>query len=138
MTNIFIDRMPTVSAAQALQHLKSSPTRCISSGLSLLDCALQNQQLDVSDDETVHAGVSRGRVTEIYGPPGVGKTALGMQLAANVLHADEGVIWVGQLFPSSLTPKYIWCAAQLWYSLTCAYFVFTSCLDVEHPLSALY
>jgi RecA/RadA recombinase len=68
--------MPTVSAAQALQDLKSSPTRCISTGLHLLDAVLQNRGLS-TDGEPLHGGVSRGKVTEIWGPPGVGKTALG-------------------------------------------------------------
>lgn len=48
--------------------------------------------------EPIPGGISRGKVTEVYGPPGVGKTALGMQLAASALHAGEGVLWVGQLF----------------------------------------
>ncbi|KAK0102950.1 hypothetical protein ONS95_000856 [Cadophora gregata] len=87
-------RMPTVSAAQALQDLKTSPTRCISTGLELLDCMLQNRELVFSDLEALPGGISRGKVTEIYGPPGVGKTALGMQLAASVLHAGEGVVWI--------------------------------------------
>ncbi|TVY43799.1 DNA repair protein [Lachnellula occidentalis] len=87
-------RMPTISAAQALEDLKSSPTRCISTGLSLLDHALQNREPQLPETEPFYGGVSRGEVTEIYGPPGVGKTALGMQLAASALHAGEGVIWV--------------------------------------------
>jgi len=71
------DRMPTVSAAQALEDLKSSPTRCISTGLPLLDYALQNREPQLQETGPFYGGVSRGRVTEIYGPPGVGKTALG-------------------------------------------------------------
>ncbi|KAL2061786.1 hypothetical protein VTL71DRAFT_7164 [Oculimacula yallundae] len=96
-------RMPTVSAAQALQDLKTSPTRCISTGLSLLDCFLQNRQPDYLESEALYGGVSRGKVTEIYGPPGVGKTALGMQLAASALHAGEGVMWVDASHPISGT-----------------------------------
>ena len=71
--------MPTVSAAQALQDLKSAPSRCISTGLELLDRVLQRRELGVSDsdEEAFHGGISRGKVTEVYGPPGVGKTALG-------------------------------------------------------------
>jgi RecA/RadA recombinase len=69
--------MPTVSAAQALQDLNSSPTRCISTGLSRLDCILQNQEPSLLDEDFVCGGVSRGKVTEVYGPPGVGKTTLG-------------------------------------------------------------
>jgi RecA/RadA recombinase len=68
--------MPTVSAAQALQDLKSSPTRCISTGLRLLDAVVQNREV-LADGEPLHGGVSRGKVTEIWGPPGIGKTAFG-------------------------------------------------------------
>ena len=69
--------MPTVSAAQALQDLKSSHTRGISTGLDLLDAFLQNRESVSSDVEPLYGGVSRGKVTEVYGPPGIGKTALG-------------------------------------------------------------
>ncbi|KAI9651303.1 hypothetical protein NHQ30_001341 [Ciborinia camelliae] len=94
--------MPTVSAAQALQELETSSTRWISSGLVDLDLALQNKdpvQLSVSvsssaDHQDLNCGgISRGKVTEIYGPPGVGKTALGMHLAARVLHQNDQVVW---------------------------------------------
>lgn len=73
----FSDRMPTVSAAQALQDLNSPATRCISTGLWGLDRALQNRELLEFSATCQHGGVSRGQVTEVYGPPGVGKTALG-------------------------------------------------------------
>ncbi|PBP21038.1 hypothetical protein BUE80_DR008105 [Diplocarpon rosae] len=94
-------RMPTVSAAQALQDLRSSSTRCISTGLHLLDCCLQNKEPPFSVVESAFGGVSRGNVTEIYGPPGVGKTALCMQLAATALYAGEGVVWVDASHPLS-------------------------------------
>lgn len=70
--------MPTVSAAQALQDLNSSPKRHISTSLRLLDAVLQNREPAANDGEPFNGGVSRGKVTEIYGPPGVGKTALGL------------------------------------------------------------
>ncbi|CZR62539.1 related to DNA repair protein rhp55 [Phialocephala subalpina] len=94
-------RMPTVSAAQALQDLKSSPTRCVSTGLPLLNCALQSREPVTSDAEPFYGGVSRGKLTEIYGPPGVGKTALGMQLTDSALRAGEGVVWVDASHPVS-------------------------------------
>ena len=71
------DRLPTVSAAQALQALEHSPTRCISTGLEQLDAVLQNREPVSAESETCYGGVSRGKITEVYGPPGVGKTALG-------------------------------------------------------------
>ncbi|EKD19757.1 uncharacterized protein L3040_001897 [Drepanopeziza brunnea f. sp. 'multigermtubi'] len=94
-------RMPTVSAAQAFQDLRSSPTRCISTGLFSLDCVLQNIDQAFTDVDSAFGGVSRGKVTEIYGPPGVGKTALCMQLAASALHAGGGVVWVDASHPVS-------------------------------------
>ncbi|KAH6666402.1 P-loop containing nucleoside triphosphate hydrolase protein [Halenospora varia] len=92
-------RMPTVSAAQALQSLRSSPTRCIPTGLPLLDCALQNREPPTEGAEPFFGGFSRGKVAEIYGPPGVGKTALCMQIAANALHAGGNVVWVDASHP---------------------------------------
>ncbi|CAG8951989.1 hypothetical protein HYFRA_00000724 [Hymenoscyphus fraxineus] len=92
-------RMPTVSAAHALQHLTTSPTRCISTGLPPLDLGLQNRDPQSETVDPFYGGVSRGKVTEVYGPPGVGKTALGMQIAANVLHSGEKVVWVDASHP---------------------------------------
>jgi ABC-type dipeptide/oligopeptide/nickel transport system ATPase subunit len=69
--------MPTVSAAQAIQNLTTSPDRHIPTGLPSLDVCLQNRAVNLSSDDGLPAGVTRGRVTEIYGPPGVGKTTIG-------------------------------------------------------------
>ncbi|POS85432.1 hypothetical protein EPUL_001850 [Erysiphe pulchra] len=84
--------MPTISAAQALRDLTSSPARCISTGIHELDMAIQNK--NPSDDKFGFGGISRGQVTEIHGPPGVGKTALAVQLAASVLYSGEEVVWI--------------------------------------------
>ncbi|TGO21034.1 hypothetical protein BPAE_0247g00120 [Botrytis paeoniae] len=84
-------RMPTVSAAQALQDLESSPTRCIPTGLANLDLALQSKdplQVSTSADQ-IHRGIPRGKVTEIYGPPGVGKTTLGSSQILQKLPSSE-------------------------------------------------
>ena len=70
--------MPTVSVAQALQNLGSTSDRCISTNLPLLDACLQNRDGNATDNTlSFGGGISRGRVTEIYGPPGVGKTTIG-------------------------------------------------------------
>ncbi|KAL1835664.1 hypothetical protein VTJ49DRAFT_6257 [Mycothermus thermophilus] len=55
-------RLPTVSAAQALEDLEG--------------------------------GIQKGHVTEIWGAPGVGKTAFGIQLAATCLAQEGRVVWV--------------------------------------------
>lgn len=69
--------MPTVSAAQALQDLLSPIKKGLSTGLKGLDAALQSQDFKAGESYDVSGGVFPGKVTEIYGPPGVGKTALG-------------------------------------------------------------
>ncbi|KAG9241840.1 P-loop containing nucleoside triphosphate hydrolase protein [Calycina marina] len=95
-------RLPTVSAADALAKLKNSAMRCVSTGLRDLDAILQNQNPAAPADEASHAfkgGVSRGRVTEVYGPSGVGKTAFGMQLTAGALHAGRAVTWIDASHP---------------------------------------
>ena len=70
------DRLPTVSASQALQNISSTPRRPISTGLKSLDAFLQGRALEAPGQTLSPSGISRGEVTEIYGPPGVGKTAL--------------------------------------------------------------
>ncbi|KAK4199418.1 P-loop containing nucleoside triphosphate hydrolase protein [Triangularia verruculosa] len=73
-------RLPTVSAAQALDDLEEGiQNHHISTGLAVLDAS---------------SGIQKGSVTEIWGPPGVGKTAFGIQLTANSLRHGGGVVWV--------------------------------------------
>lgn len=69
------DRLPTFSASQALQNLWSTSRRPISTGLRRLDAALQGKDYESSSQDDLLCGISRGEVTEVYGPPGVGKTA---------------------------------------------------------------
>ncbi|KAK4240908.1 P-loop containing nucleoside triphosphate hydrolase protein [Achaetomium macrosporum] len=82
-------RLPTVSAAQALQDLESNESHFISTGLGALDASLR-AGLGGSD----RGGIQKGHVTEIWGPPGAGKTAFGIQLAAKCLDGRCGVVWV--------------------------------------------
>ncbi|CAF9927550.1 MAG: hypothetical protein ALECFALPRED_003740 [Alectoria fallacina] len=87
-------RLPTVSASQALQNITSTPRRPISTGLRGLDVFLQGKEHEASSQTAAPGGVSRGEVTEIYGPPGVGKTTIAMQIAASALHSGGSVVWV--------------------------------------------
>lgn len=66
-----------MSAAEALDDLDDDPSRCVSTGLPELDAALAAGTGDPEDRGGGAAGVWRGQVTEIWGPPGVGKTAMG-------------------------------------------------------------
>lgn len=71
------DRLPTVSASAALDELTSDASANIPTGLIDLDRALAtNSPLDGPEDDCP-GGITRGQVTEIWGPPGAGKTALG-------------------------------------------------------------
>ncbi|KAF4455347.1 hypothetical protein F53441_2310 [Fusarium austroafricanum] len=86
-------RLPTVSASQALDELASDASTHISTGIQGLDRALATVSVD-SQDTILKGGVQRGQVTEIWGPPGTGKTALGLQLTANALCDGDAVVWV--------------------------------------------
>lgn len=85
------DRLPTVSASQALlreTHSANIP-RQLCTGLRQLDhlpCPCRRRHRDGTDgagsstlnERDAPRGVlSRGQITELYGPPGVGKTAFG-------------------------------------------------------------
>ncbi|KAM5367422.1 hypothetical protein ACJZ2D_009985 [Fusarium nematophilum] len=87
-------RLPTVSASQALDELGNDASNHVSTGLEDLDGALLSDRSIDTQDSTRKGGVQRGQVTEIWGPPGTGKTALGLQLAANALCDGDAVVWV--------------------------------------------
>ncbi|EPE31362.1 P-loop containing nucleoside triphosphate hydrolase [Glarea lozoyensis ATCC 20868] len=106
-------RLPTISLAQALEESKGSG-RFISTGVRGLDGGLVNRGDEVDGDGREEGkgegeygkgtgkgigGVERGKVMEIYGPPGVGKTGVGMQIAASALGSGDGVMWVDASHP---------------------------------------
>lgn len=96
-------RLPTVSAAQALEEISTDPRRFISTGIRALDKALvsvQNDDVDASSSGL--GGFQRGQVAEIWGPPGSGKIFFihRMQLTANVLKTGNKAIWVGPSPPT--------------------------------------
>jgi len=69
------DRLPTRSAAEALQTVTSSTYKPISVSLPTLDALLQGQKpAPKGAEDALPGGLSRGQITEVYGPPGVGKT----------------------------------------------------------------
>lgn len=61
-------------------------------GLTQLDKLLAPPSLP---GQQVGGGYARGKVTEVYGPSGVGKTALLLQAASDALHAGQRVYWIG-------------------------------------------
>ncbi|WDK17361.1 hypothetical protein CGRA01v4_08644 [Colletotrichum graminicola] len=88
-------RLPTVSAADALEDLDGSVGRHISTGIDRLDETLVSS-FSRRDSVSVRGGLQRGQVSEIWGPPGSGKTALGIQLVASALCDGHGAVWVGR------------------------------------------
>ncbi|KAH7072386.1 P-loop containing nucleoside triphosphate hydrolase protein [Paraphoma chrysanthemicola] len=84
-------RLPTVSASQALLTLNARGARTVSTGISQLNSLLSPQGLPGHD---VSGGYMRGKVTEIFGPSGVGKTSFGMQAAVNAMREGQRVVWV--------------------------------------------
>ncbi|KAG6366443.1 hypothetical protein INS49_000620 [Diaporthe citri] len=95
-------RLPTVSAAQALEDLDANVSRFVSTNLPDLDKALAASAASSSPREEANAGgIQKGHLTEIWGPPGVGKTAFGIQAAADVLRGGNGVVWVDCFYPVS-------------------------------------
>lgn len=84
-------RLPTVSGIEAL-HNATANAKGISSGLPALDTALLPSGLSIATP-----GIQRGVVTEVFGPPGVGKTTFGLQVAVNALHTSHDqsdVLWI--------------------------------------------
>ncbi|KAF2995118.1 hypothetical protein E8E13_004279 [Curvularia kusanoi] len=84
-------RLPTVSASQALQSLNTRGARSVPTGLGQLDKLLAPPSLP---GHHVAGGYARGKVTEVYGPPGAGKTSLLLQAASNALHEGQHVYWI--------------------------------------------
>ncbi|KAF2877476.1 P-loop containing nucleoside triphosphate hydrolase protein [Massariosphaeria phaeospora] len=84
-------RLPTVSASHAL-HARGS--RAVSTGLTQLNRMLSPAGLAELPGRSISGGYLRGKVTEVFGPSGVGKTAFGIQAAANALRAGQHVVWV--------------------------------------------
>ncbi|MCJ1234345.1 hypothetical protein MMC14_002306 [Varicellaria rhodocarpa] len=87
-------RLPTVSASEAFSKLASSHRLPISTGLACLDELLQCKDSASEGQQAPPGGLRRGQVTEVYGPPGVGKTSLAIQAAASSLHAAKCVVWI--------------------------------------------
>ncbi|KAI9687393.1 MAG: hypothetical protein M1820_010475 [Bogoriella megaspora] len=87
-------RLPTVSASQALKNINVLRSRSISTGLPQLDQLLQGQKHGSDNVKTSNGGLIRGQVTEISGPPGVGKTCIAMSACANALRNGDKVVWI--------------------------------------------
>ncbi|KAF2836136.1 P-loop containing nucleoside triphosphate hydrolase protein [Patellaria atrata CBS 101060] len=84
-------RLPTVTASQVLENLKSQAPRAISTALERLDAILTGAAGNSYSTWGSGGGLTRGKVTEVYGPPGAGKTTFGY-----VTPFDQGYTCYGQ------------------------------------------
>ncbi|KAK4192719.1 P-loop containing nucleoside triphosphate hydrolase protein [Podospora australis] len=92
-------RLPTISAADALEEVDqlggAYRKAYISTSLPRLDEVLVGNGGASGEDKEGRGGIAKGGgLVEVWGPPGVGKTAFGIQLAADCLKGGEGVVWV--------------------------------------------
>ncbi|KKK24996.1 hypothetical protein AOCH_003124 [Aspergillus ochraceoroseus] len=98
---------PVVSfpASQSLWASTTLKTGTISTGISQLDDAVctpstegdddgDDDDGDDGDDDADCRGIHQGHVTEVYGPPGVGKTSLALNIASNALQTGAKVVWI--------------------------------------------
>ena len=92
------DRLATLSASEALQRLTSGSPKSISTGLSRVDALLQNRVIDSSSQGSLNGGLTRGHVTEVYGPPGVGKSTFAWVLLLPHLNEGHPKTLVGRVF----------------------------------------
>ncbi|KAJ6021551.1 hypothetical protein N7540_007055 [Penicillium herquei] len=84
----------SISASQSLNASEFS-REPVSTGLMRLDQALDGASQDLQRS----GGILRGQVTEVFGPPGVGKTALALNIASNALREGGKVIWIDTSSP---------------------------------------
>ncbi|KAJ5373679.1 hypothetical protein N7517_005685 [Penicillium concentricum] len=88
------DTLPVISISASQSLNASAATRDpIATGLARLD-----EVLNDLPDQPNQGGILRGHVTEIFGPPGAGKTSLALNIACNALR-DGKVVWIGMFLP---------------------------------------
>ncbi|KAF7595283.1 hypothetical protein BBP40_006783 [Aspergillus hancockii] len=90
-------RVVSIPASQSLHALTASVTGAISTGLPQLDEAIRPpspEDVPGRAGDTGPKGIPCGHVTEVFGPPGVGKTSLALGTATSALREGGKVIWI--------------------------------------------
>ncbi|KAK9325259.1 P-loop containing nucleoside triphosphate hydrolase protein [Lipomyces orientalis] len=75
-----VHRLPSQSLSSYLRRLDAAESK-FSTGLPSLDMILRG-------------GVTRGKVTELSGPPGSGKTSIALQVASSAIFSKANVLWI--------------------------------------------
>ena len=117
-TKIPAIRLPSHTSAEKPQLLEFSGVfhgreltvkhRRLSSGLAPLD-------------DLIDGGIPRGRISEITGRPGSGKTSLAASFAASAIHRGEVAAWLdssGSFDPESMAAAGVELRRMLWASMT--------------------
>ncbi|KAB8224992.1 P-loop containing nucleoside triphosphate hydrolase protein [Aspergillus novoparasiticus] len=90
-------RVISFPASQSLHTSASSASGAISTGIPQLDEAIRPPS---AEDVLGHTrdinsnGIPCGHVTEVFGPPGAGKTSLALSVATSALRNGDKVIWI--------------------------------------------
>ncbi|KAL4945218.1 hypothetical protein BDV06DRAFT_209596 [Aspergillus oleicola] len=79
-------------ASQSLQASSALTAGAISTGLTQLDDAINPPSTEQLDTDT--RGIPQGQVMEVFGPPGVGKTSLALNIAVNALRDGGKMVWI--------------------------------------------
>ncbi|RAH63089.1 P-loop containing nucleoside triphosphate hydrolase protein [Aspergillus piperis CBS 112811] len=98
----------SLHASTAFPDAAASGRKAIPTGLVALDEAISISApvISTTSNERIREftegkgnqlkGLPVGHVTEVFGPPGAGKTMLGLNAAAGALGRGEGVVWIGR------------------------------------------
>jgi hypothetical protein len=102
-----------VSATQALQKLRTAPSKNVSTGLPRLDELLTKARpMPPSGSKVDNAkGLCCGHIADVYGPPGSGKTALWYNIYLLVSIIKEALM-MQQAFKQLFQR---WPKATVWY-----------------------
>ncbi|KAB8234122.1 uncharacterized protein BDW43DRAFT_63193 [Aspergillus alliaceus] len=90
-------RVVSFPASQSLHVSSASVNGAISTGIPQLDEAIRPPSPEDVLGRTRCAGTNGipcGHVTEVFGPPGAGKTSLALSIATSALRNEDKVIWI--------------------------------------------
>ncbi|KAB8266091.1 P-loop containing nucleoside triphosphate hydrolase protein [Aspergillus pseudonomiae] len=90
-------RVVSFPASQSLHASAASASGAISTGIPQLDEAIRPPSLEDMPGRTSDIdsnGIPCGHVTEVFGPPGAGKTSLALSVVTSALRNGDKVIWI--------------------------------------------